>query len=107
MIYGTAERTLALNFARTLSQKNYADAHAMCSTQLKSQVGIDNLREQFDNMIPADWGPVDPIEIAEQGDLPFIYVVLGGDTYTEAIIIDAFVNEDGMLKIDNFVFGRP
>ena len=37
----------------------------------------------------------------------FVYVVLGGDMYSEAIIIDSFVTENGKIKIGNFEFGRP
>ncbi len=66
------------------------------------------LRAKFEYMIPLDWSVVDPIEIyAENDGWPFIYIVLGGDIYSEAIIVYSFVVEDGLHKIDRFEFGRP
>jgi cell filamentation protein len=43
----------------------------------------------------------------ENDGWPFIYIVLGGDIYSEAIIVYSFVVEDGLHKIDRFEFGRP
>jgi len=34
-------------------------------------------------------------------------VVIGGDVYSEAIIIDRFVVEDDQARIDSLEFGRP
>jgi len=71
------------------------------------------MKEDFENMIPLDWGEVDPIEIqpmesaSDQDVPPFIYVVLGGDCYSEAIIIDSVIEENGKLSIAAFEFGRP
>ena len=68
---------------------------------------ITALREQFERMIPLDWGPVDPIELEDRDEWPFVYVVLGGDVYSEAIIIESFTLEDGQARIDAVEFGRP
>ena len=106
-MFDQTQRALALNFARTLSQRDYSAAHQMCSNNQKSRVSVDHLREEFERIIPLDWGSIDPVELEEHDDFPFIYVVLGGDVYSEAIIIDTFITEDGIIKIDNFEFGRP
>jgi hypothetical protein len=65
------------------------------------------LREQFEHMIPLDGGPVNPIELEKRDEWPFVYVVLGGDVYSEAIIIESFTLEDGQARIDAVEFGRP
>lgn len=106
-MFDQTQKTLALDFARALSQRDYSAAHEMCSNNLKSRVNVDSLREEFERIIPLDWGPVDPIELEEQADFPFVYVVLGGDVYSEAIIISTFVTENDIAKIDNLEFGRP
>jgi hypothetical protein len=41
------------------------------------------------DVIDDDWGPIDPLEVDDSEDWPFIYVVLGGDVYSEAILITA------------------
>lgn len=106
-MFNEAQKQLALNFARALSQRDYPGAYEMCSEKLKSHVSLEVIRNQFEDMIPQDWGDVNPIELEDQLDFPFIYVVLGGDVYSEAIIIDAFVVEQDQVRIDHFEFGRP
>ena len=106
-MFDSAQKSLAKEFARVLSQREYDAAHAILSQKLRSQVDVDRLREEFEEMIPLDWGLVDPIELEESGDYPFIYVVLGGDVYSEAIIIDSFSIENNQVKVGRYEFGRP
>jgi hypothetical protein len=40
-------------------------------------------------------------------DEMFLYVVLGSDVYSEAILIDSFASNNEIPKIDRFQFGRP
>ena len=103
------QKTLALEFARTLAKRDYGQAYHMLSLNAQSQLTEDGLREQFESMIPPDWGDVDPIELAENSawDEMFLYVVLGGDGYSEAIIVNSFASDDEIPKIDSFQFGRP
>ena len=101
------QRHLALKFAESLSRRKYDIAYSMCSKSLQSQTSIDKMRSDFERMIPLDWGKVDPIEIEDNDQLPFIYVVLGGDVYSEAIIIPSFVLENNESKINEYEFGRP
>ena len=60
-------------------------------------------------MIPPDFGEVNSIELLENPawDEMFVYVVVGGPVYSEAVMLEAFTSEDGALKIDRFQFGRP
>ncbi len=67
----------------------------------------ETLGAEFEIIVPLDWGEVTPITLEENDAFPFVYVVLGGDMYSEAIIIDSFVTENGQTKIGNFEFGRP
>ncbi|NOQ34374.1 MAG: hypothetical protein GQ569_00580 [Methylococcaceae bacterium] len=106
-MFNDDQKTLALNFAQQLAQRNYKVAYAMCSQNLQSQLTLDDLHEQFEDMIPLDWGRIEPIELDKNGDYPFVYVVLGGDVYSEAIFINSFVIENSSLNIESFEFGRP
>lgn len=100
------QKSAAIEFARALSKREYGAAHAMFSRELRSRVSVDRLREEFEAMIPLDWGVVDPIELEESGDYPFVYVVLGGDVYSEAIIIDTFCKENNEVRVGKYQFGR-
>ena len=106
-MFDPTEKTLALDFAHALVRRDYPAAHAMCSRRLQARLDVATLREQFERMIPLDWGQVDPIKLEESDEWPFVYVVLGGDGYSEAIFIASFTLEDGQARIDAVEFGRP
>ncbi|MCU0735531.1 MAG: hypothetical protein MUF20_08395 [Methylotetracoccus sp.] len=106
-MFDPTQKTLALNFARTLARGDYFAAHTMCSRQLRAYLDVAALREQFERMIPLDWGQVDPIELEDHDEWPFVYVVLGGNVYSEAIFNKSFTVEDGQARIDSVEFGRP
>lgn len=103
------QKALALEFARSLTMRNYERAYGLLSDETQSRISLDGVREQFESMIPLDWGDVDPLELEENpawNEL-FIYVVLGGEIYSEAIIVSSFVSDGSALKINEFQFGRP
>lgn len=108
-LFDQEQKTLALEFARSLANRRYEQAYGMLSRDAQSQIGLDALRDEFESMIPLDWGDVDPIELAENPTYNemFLYVVLGGDVYSEAIIINSFASDEDVLKINSFEFGRP
>ncbi|MDA9982851.1 DUF3887 domain-containing protein [Gammaproteobacteria bacterium] len=106
-MYTQEEKELALDLAYKLKIRDYESAYAMLSANLKSNLSTAELRQSYEQMIPQDWGEIDPIELMEGEDFPYLYVVLGGDVYSEAIIIDRFVVEDGQARIDRLEFGRP
>ena len=68
-MFDPTQKTLALDFARALVRGDYPAAHAMCSRRLQARLDTTALREQFERMIPLDWGQVDPIEL-EDSDEP-------------------------------------
>jgi hypothetical protein len=85
----------------------YNIAYSMCSKFLQSITSIDTMKKDFEQIIPTDWGKVDPIEIIDHDQFPFIYIALGGEVYSEAIIISSFILEDNEIKIHGYEFGRP
>ena len=108
-MFDQAQKELALAFARALAAKDYARAHGMLGLAAQSRIAVDALRADFEAMIPPEFGAVDPIELQENPawDDVFVYVVLGGPVYSEAIMVEAFTSEGGTPKIDRFQFGRP
>lgn len=103
----TVQKTIALEFAKNLVDENYHLAYAILSKNLQAQMTVENLQTNFKEMINPDFGSVDLIELDESQNWDFLYVVLGGDIYSEAIFIHSWVIEDNQPKIDNFDFGRP
>lgn len=108
-MFDQEQKKLALKFARSLATRSYEQAYGMLSRDVQSQITLDAMRAQFESMIPLDWGEVDLIDLEENPawDEMFLYVVLGGDTYSEAIIISSFESSSNVLKINSFQFGRP
>ena len=108
-MFDNTEKVVALEFARSLANRDYSKAYSMLSQSAQSRITQDQLREQFEAMIPLDWGDVDPIELEENPawDDMFVYIVLGGDVYSEAIIINSFADEAGSPTVELFEFGRP
>jgi len=106
-MFDDIQKTTALDFALTLTKRDYTSAYAMCSKNIKSGLSEAELQEEFEKMIPLDWGDIKPVALEDNADFPFVYVALDGDTHSEAIVIDAFQTEGGQVKIDEFGFGRP
>ena len=101
------EKTTTLSFAHALAERDYVAALGLCSHEIESQISPEALCIEFEKIVPLDWGEVAPIELEENDVFPFVYVVLGGDIYSEAIIIHSFVTEGGQTKIGNYELGRP
>jgi hypothetical protein len=108
-MFDQVQKDLALSFARALAAKDFARANGMLSAAARSQTAPDTLQSDWEAMIPPEFGRIHPIELFENPafDELFVYVVLGGEVYSEAIMVEAFVSEDGAPKIDRFQFGRP
>jgi hypothetical protein len=108
-MFDQEQKLLALEFARSLAKRDYSQAYNMLSLNAQSQLTEQALQEQFESMIPPDWGDVDPIALEENPgwDELFLYVVLGGDAYSEAVIVNSFSSDNEIAKIDSFQFGRP
>lgn len=105
----------ALNFSNVIASRNYSDAYEMTSTSFKEHFSKLKMQEAFEDMVPMDWGDINPIEIGEtmtewptkeSTDIAWVYVILGGDVYSEALTL-IVTNENGILKIRDIEFGRP
>ena len=108
-MFDQTQKDLALSFARTLASKDYDQAYSMLSQGARSRIAREALRADFEAMIPPEFGEVTSIELLElpeAADL-FVYVALGGEVYSEAVIVEGFKAEDGTPRIDRFQFGRP
>jgi len=101
------QKSIAILFAQKLVARDYCTALELCSEKLRSSVNERSLGEEFEAIIPLTWGKVDSIRLEDNGPLPFIYITLGGDVFSEAIIVHAFAIENGQPKIDRFELGRP
>jgi hypothetical protein len=108
-------RQLALDFTKTLAEREYAKAYAMTSQQYRKQNTVERLRTDFESIVPADWGTMGPIEVAhtmtswpeqQPSDLGWAYISIGGDVYSEAVTV-VVTSEDGEAKVRMVEFGRP
>ena len=105
----------ALIFSKLIASRNYSDAYEMTSTSFKKNFSKVEMQEAFEDMIPMDWGEISPIEIGEtmtdwpakeSTDIAWVYVILGGDVYSEALTL-IVTDEEGSIKIRDIEFGRP
>ena len=108
-MFDQAQKRLAVAFARALAGRDYEQAYGMLSAGAQSRTAREALRADFEAMIPPEFGEVNPIELLELPEAAelFVYVVLGGPVYSEAVMVEGFTAEDGTPKIYRFQFGRP
>ncbi len=129
---------LVLDFAEALTRRDYAEAYAMTSSDVMEEggdhLGVDELREKFELIVPTDWKFVDmeaiyaaspppehlrprymrgPLAImeaetdwVEAPDVAFVYVGIADDAEGEGLGI-VVVREGSGLKIREISFGRP
>jgi hypothetical protein len=101
------QKATALLFAQKLVARDYRAALELCSRELKLDMNEKSLGKEFEAIVPLDWGEVDSVVLEENCDFPFIFITLGGDVFSEAIIIHSFATENGQTRIAGFEFGRP
>ena len=106
-MFDHAQKTTALDFARTLTQRDYASAYALCSKNLQAELSEAELQQRFEQIAPPGQRNIKPVALEDNANFPFVYVALDCNTHSEAIVIDAFQTENGQVKIDEFEFGRP
>jgi hypothetical protein len=106
---------IALEFARSLAAREYPKAYAMMSHEYRQNRTLDELRVGFEAIVPRDWGAIGPIEVGQTmtswpekrpSDVGWAYVSIGGDVYSEAIIV-IVMSENGGARIREVEFGRP
>ena len=117
MDHGNASdyRQVALEFAKALATRQYASAYAMTSREYQQESTLDQLRANFEAIVPSDWGAADPIEVGQTmtewpglrpSDLGWVYVSIGGEVYSEALTVVVTL-DDGAARIRAVEFGRP
>ncbi len=108
-------RQAALEFTRSLAARDYPKAYAMTALAYRARRSQAQLQSDFEAIVPTDWGPIGPIEIGnsmadwpgrQPTDLAWVYVSIGGDVYSEAVIVVVAL-EKGAAKIREIEFGRP
>ena len=108
-------KQIALAFTKALGARDYDAAYALTSRAYRDGMSRTALQEAFETIVPTDWGPVGPIEIGETmedwpgrepPDAGWVYVSVGGDTYSEAVIV-VVTREEGELRVRTVEFGRP
>lgn len=105
-VFDQDQKSIALLFAQKLAARDYRAALALCSEEIRSALDQENLGAEFEAIVPLDWGKVETM-LEENDAFPFVYITLGGEVYSEAVIVHAFSTENGKIKIANFELGRP
>jgi len=114
-VAGSDVEKVALEFVQALGNREYAQAHALTTRDFQERNTVVSLQNSFEAIVPLDWGPMEPIEVGETmadwpgkkpGDLGWVYVSIGGDVYSEAVIV-IVAQEGGATKIREVEYGRP
>jgi hypothetical protein len=109
----TPQGKVALQFAQALVARNFRDAQAMLTPELRSLHSIEDLQTQFEGMI-SNWQgmPVTDVETInvldewpgrQAGDMGWAYVSIGGDRFNEAVAV--VVTDAGLIR--SIEWGRP
>lgn len=106
-VFDQNQKSTALLFAQKLAVRDYRAAVKLCSEEIRSDLNERSLGEEFESIVPLDWGKVDSIRLEENDAFPFVYITLSGDVYSEALIVHSFCTENGQTKIARFELGRP
>ncbi|MBW4481787.1 MAG: hypothetical protein KME14_04515 [Tildeniella torsiva UHER 1998/13D] len=108
---------LAVQFARALTDGNFALAHTLLLPELSADLTPARLRETYEAMIEYGDGPPTNVELIvtmEQWQLPeqrltdlgWAYVAIAGDGYSEAVTVIVEDAGDGPA-IRYLEWGRP
>jgi hypothetical protein len=109
----TPQGKVALQFAQSLVARNFADAQAMLTPELRSLHSAAALQTQFEGMI-SNWQgmPVTEVETInvldewpdrQANDIGWAYVSIGGDRFNEAVAV--VVTDAGLIR--SIEWGRP
>jgi hypothetical protein len=110
-----AYQAAAVSFTQHLADRAYDEAYAMTSQEYRAAVTLEQMKEDFETIVPLDWGDVEPIEIIQtmdswphkrDSDLLWVYLSIGGDVYSEALVA-VLTSEDDEPRIREVEFGRP
>lgn len=107
--------SVAVNFARALTNRDFESAYAMTSSDFQRRVPLEEMRAGFEALLPAEFGDVTSVDIGltmdswpdkEPSDVAWVYVSIGGDVYSEAVTVVVTMENDS-LKVRDVAFGRP
>lgn len=101
-------------FAQALLDRDFATAHALTSSEYRGRVSPAELQEEFERSVPPDWRggfvEVGEPELDWRGkrptDVAMVYVCIGGDVYSEAVIV-VVAEEGDELTVREVEVGRP
>ena len=108
-------KQVALALTGALAARDYHAAYALTSRAYRESTTVHDLQAAFEAIVPIDWGAVGPIDVGETlddwpgrepSDAGWVYVSVGGDVYSEAVIV-VVTREDGELRVRGAEFGRP
>jgi hypothetical protein len=111
--HDTPQGKVALQFAQNLVARNFAEAQAILTPELRSLHSAEALQKQFEGMI-SNWQgmPVTAVETIEvlnewpdrqADDMGWAYVSIGGDRFNEAVAV--VVTDAGLIR--SIEWGRP
>jgi len=115
LVDDSAIRDLALRFTQELVDREYDKAYSRTTAILRQHSSFESFVSHFETIVPKDWGPASPLEIAETRfdwpeknpqDIMWVYVSIGGDVYSEAITL-IVTKEVSAFKISHIEYGRP
>lgn len=108
-------RHVALGFTQALAAGEYKTAYSMTAQEYRKRSTVEQLRSDFETIVPPDWGPMGSIELGktmtswpgkQASDIGWAYVSIGGGVYSEALTV-VVTSEQGHAKIREVEFGRP
>jgi hypothetical protein len=108
-------KKVALDFTNALAARNYVAAYALTSNEYRNSTSVVAMKSAFEAIVPTGWKTIGPIEIGETmndwpgrkpSDVGWAYVSVGGDVYSEAVIVVVTLEKDA-LKVRTAEFGRP
>ena len=111
----TTSEELAIEFVRALANREFVTAYDLTTADFRSACSCEEMQNEFESIVPEDWGVIDPIEIGtsmddwpgkSKDDIKWVYVVIGGDAYSEAVIL-VTAQQSGILRVRQVEWGRP
>lgn len=108
------QKNFTAKFAKKLASRDYVSAYAMTSSNYQHSTTLEEMSDKFEMIMTPDLnnGKIIVGEYMESwpskqaGELGWVYVSIGGDIYSEAIVV-VVCSEDDQLKINAVEFGRP
>jgi len=104
-----------MKFTEALTDRGRSGAYILLSTEYHNSMNADQLKEEFEKIVPPDWGDIGQIEIGtvvddgpdkQPSDLGWVYVSIGGEVHSEGLTL-VLMSENGNARVREVEFGRP